>query len=121
MAKRQTKKAATTKGASLPKGFKAISGFGGSWDFKKERVLIGNVVGFKTIDSQYKDDRGKPKKQRIATIRRADKTEVSVFESGALRPLFDLKKGTKVAIVFRGLKKIKGRKQPMKDFEIGVA
>lgn len=106
---------------SLPKGFKAISGFGGSWQFKTEKTLVGSVVGFKTIDSQYKDDRGKPKKQRIATIRRADGTEVSVFESGALRPLFDLKRGTKVAIIFKGLKKIKGRKQPMKDFEIGVA
>lgn len=107
--------------AKLPKGFKAIAGFGGFWDFKKEKVLVGVFVGFKTIDSQYKDDKGKPKKQRVATIRRADGSEVSVFESGALRPLFDLKKNTKVAIAFRGLKKIKGRKQPMKDFEIGVA
>lgn len=107
--------------AKLPKGFKAISGFGGSWDFKKEKVLVGVVVSFKTIDSQYKDDRGKPKKQRLATIRRADGSEVTVYESGALKPLFDLKKGTKIAIAFRGLKKIKGRKQPMKDFELGVA
>jgi hypothetical protein len=111
------------KGLQLPSGFKAISGGGmaQTWDYMRQKTLVGTIKSFHTVASSYKDDKGKPKKQRNAVVEQKGGEQVTVWESAGTRPVFDLKKGAKIAIVFRGLVKIKGRKEPMKDFQVGVA
>lgn len=109
--------------AQLPKGFKPISGGGGgAWEFKKEPVLEGTLVSIREFESKFKDPATKKYKvQKAATIERKDGSQVTVFESAGTRALFDVKKGKRVAIVYEGTMKIKGRAQPMKLFQVGVA
>lgn len=106
----------------LPSGFKPISGGSGTaWDYKAEPVLEGKLVSITEFESKFKDPATKKfKKQKRAVIQRKDGSEVGVYESAGTRPLFDVKKGKQVAIVFLGTKKIKGRAQPMKEFAVGV-
>lgn len=103
----------------LPKGFTAITGGGNSHDFKKEKTLQGVLVGVKKVTQNKgkKDERT----VRLAIIRKADGTETAVWESAGNRALFDVKKGKKVFIALVGMKKLPGRKQPMKDFVVAVA
>ncbi len=117
------------KQMQLPKGFKPISGFGGSWDFKKERQIIGKIVSINTVKSKKYFDtvigkNGKktkvPKEQRVCELQ-TDNGMRSVWESASLSALFDLKKGAKVCVIYLGTKKIPGRDKPMKDFLVGAA
>lgn len=101
--------------SELPKGYKAITG-GGSWQYELKPVLEGALVKFGKTPSKYK----KGETQRFAILATKD-GDVTVWESAALRALFDLKPKAKVCLMFRGMKKIKGRKLPMKDFVVGVA
>src|SRR5256885_2277436 len=105
---------ASKKFATLPTGYKPIErgGFAASWDFRKQPLIEGVFNGFRTIEQ------GKGRQKREVKVTEIDGR--TVWESAALRPLFDLKKGTRVAIAFTGFKKIPGRTQPMKLFEIGV-
>lgn len=105
----------------LPKGFKAISGLGSTWDFEKEPCIEGKIVTFGEVQSRYKDPETKKfKMQKNCTIELKDKSTRTVWESAALRSLFDQKEGAQVAIVFLGRKKLEGRKEPMKNFLVGV-
>jgi hypothetical protein len=110
------------KSVELPKGFKPIKGLASSWDYENESPLTGKVTEFRSVESRYKDQKtGKNKVQRNATIARdSDGRLVTVWESAGTRSLFDLKVGTHVWINFDGLRKIKGRAQPMKVFTIAV-
>lgn len=118
-----SKNSSRPKFNELPKGYKAISGLGGSWDYKKQPLLEGTIVSFKDVPStKFFEGKGKnktPKIQRLCNIMTAS-GEVGVWESAGTRALFGLKKGKKVAVLFKGLKKIPGRNMPMKLFDVGI-
>lgn len=81
-------------------------------DFSKHRELDGKVVAVR----KFKDRWGN--KKRSMDIADSDGVLCSVTESAALRGLFNQAKiGKRVVIRFLGSKKIKGRKNPMKQFE----
>lgn len=112
---------AKRKIVELPKGFKPIKGLSQSWDYENESPLDGKIVEFHSVESQYKNDQGKKKMQRNCVVARAsDGRLITVWESAGTRPLFDLKVGTRVWIHFDGLRKVKGRKQPMKVFTVAM-
>lgn len=109
----------SNKMAQLPKGFKAISGFGNSWRPEKPgEMLQGKYVESRAVDL--------PKKGRIpartVNVHTIANLEGSfdIFQSGGLKALETLKKGQTVCILFRGLRKIPGMAQPMKDYVVGV-
>lgn len=111
-----------TKGVkvgALPKGFKPITGGkGSSWAYRDEPTLSGTLLKFGEVPSKYK----KGETQRFAEIKRdGDGATITVWESAGTRPLFELKKGKRIAVAYLGEKKIKGRKQPMHDFAVGAA
>jgi hypothetical protein len=104
----------------LPKGFKAITSgdFAPSWDFEKQPVIEGVLKEKRTITQ----NKGKKDEREVAIWTIATKSgDVAVWESYSLKALHDVKKGKRVAVVFNGYRPIKGRKQPMKDFTVGVA
>ena len=104
----------------LPKGYKAIEsgGFSPSWDFRKQPLLEGTLGKVRTIEQ----GKGKTKREvKVVEVTQKDGKAVTVWESVKLRPLFEQKDKAKVCVVFKGFVKIKGRSQPMKDFEVGVA
>lgn len=107
----------------LPKGFRAITGggdFAPSWDYVKQREITGAVVKFGEVPSRFK----KGETQKNLTVKTAS-GEYTIWESAGTRPFFDpankVKKGTKIHCTFTGLLKIKGRKEPMKQFLCGIA
>jgi len=52
---------------------------------------------------------------------KTDKETVAVWESAALRALFDeVEPGAEIFIQYKGEKKIKGQKNPMHDFVAGI-
>jgi len=113
--------AAKSKSVELPKGFKPIKGLASTWDYETENPLIGTLKEFHSVESRFKDQNGKKKEQRNAVIARdSDGRLITVWESAGTRSLFDQKVGSHVFISFDGLRKIKGRAQPMKVFTIAV-
>lgn len=116
-------KSANKKMIELPSGYTAITSGGSSWDYKTNPILEGKIVGFRTVQSTkyFEKVNGKkvPKEQRVCDLETSD-GRVSVFESAALSALYDLKEGTRVCVVFQGLKKIANRDKPMKLFSVGV-
>lgn len=110
----------STKKVSLPAGFKAIGGFGGdSWQPKKPGDTVqGKFVGTKKVKVPKKGKR-EGYERNLHTI--ATKTgDVQVWQSAGLRALESVKKGTQVAIVYLGKKKIPGQVQPMRDYAVGT-
>lgn len=114
----------------VPSGYKIVSnaGFAPSHDFEKEPTLQGSIV---RIDERtFKEGTKNEYTARVATIEKDDGKTVAVWESTALRSLFDScyegsgKKRKFVAqdviIHFEGLLKIKGQAQPMKNFVYAV-
>lgn len=106
----------------LPKGFRAISGggdFAPTWDYMREKSITGVVQSFGEVPSRFK----KGEVQRNLVIKTAD-GERTIWESAGTRPFFDkankVKKGTAIVCTFTGLLKIKGRKEPMKQFLCGI-
>lgn len=63
--------------------------------------------------------------QHNLTVKQSDGTELTLWESAGTRPFFDpankVKKGTRIHCTFTGLLKIKGKKEPMKQFLCGIA
>lgn len=98
-------------------GWRPVAGskFPDIYDFaKKKKPLIGIVSSVKTVSIR----RGKKLVQsRIAYIVDSDGVLWGVWQSAALEGFFQqMKKGQEVKIEYRGLKKIKGQKNAMKDF-----
>lgn len=97
-------------------GWKPIAGsrFPDIFDFKKKKELVGHVSQVKTVSIR----RGKKLVQsKIAYIVDSDGVLWGVWQSAALEGFFgEIKKGMEVKIQYRGLLKIKGQKNPMKDF-----
>lgn len=108
---------------TLPKGFKAVStGFAPSWRYEENPLLVGKILAFNEVESSYKDPTTKKFKMQKNCVVEQDNGAgpVTVWESAGTRSLFELKKNTLVAITFNGLKNIKGRKEPMKDFTVAT-
>lgn len=121
--KRIVKVPTEIKPQALPKGFKAVSsGFAQSWKYEEQPLLVGKILTFSETQSTYKDPATKKfKMQRNAVIEQLDGAgTVTVWESAGTRALFDLKKGALIAITFNGFRKIKNRKEPMKDFTVAT-
>lgn len=103
----------------LPKGFTAISRGGDSWKPEKPGdSVIGKMVGVKTVDLP-KNGRIPARTLNVYSIETKEGVR-SVWESGGLKALAEVKKGAQVAIVFVGLKKIKGQTNPMREFVVGT-
>ena len=115
--RRKSKVTKATTTAELPKGYKAITG-GGSWKYKELPLLEGVLIKFGSTPSKFSKKKGDV--QRFAIIATGD-GDVTVWESAGTRALFDVKPKKKVCIAYRGEVKIKGRKQSMHDFVVGVA
>src|SRR5690606_24548384 len=113
------KKASKPQAAgSLPAGFKPITSERGiPWDMEKMPELVGTWLGARTI--QVKRGR-KMEEQRVATVRTADGTVYTVWESAMLVPLFEqaVADESEVAIVYKGLGKAKPGQNPPKIFEV---
>lgn len=104
------------KSAKNSGGWKPVQGskFPDIFDFKKTPQFEGHVSQVKKVSIR----RGKKLVQsRIAYIVDKDGVLWGVWESAALGALFSsMKKGQQVRIRYNGLKKIRGQKNPMKDF-----
>lgn len=122
--KKATKKTATRKrapaktaAAELPKGFTAIAGgFNKSWP--NDETAVGEAVQGTVIE--YRDvPRAKSKggDTQVAVIELADGTQIDVWNSAVLRPLFEEDyEGVEVWIRFDGLGKKKRGQNPAKLF-----
>jgi hypothetical protein len=104
----------------LPAGFKKVEAR--VYDPMENAQLVGVIVSFFDVPKKdFHDGNYVPgSKQRVAKVRDDAGIVWSVYESGALGPLFDLGIGERVAIVYLGMRKIEGREKPMKDFAVGV-
>ena len=119
MATKKSSKASQSSG-SLPAGFKPITSERGiPWDLEKMPELVGTWLGVRTI--QVKRGR-KTEGQNVATVRTADGTVYTVWESAMLVPLFEqaVADESEVAIVYKGLGKAKPGQNPPKIFEVGI-
>ena len=109
--------------ASLPKGFKAITGGGGdAIEWKKAgQIVHGVVIEVKTVARKV-FKKGEDPNFRILRIKeKGTGKEVGVFEKAALRGLFDAaKKGREVYIEFLGMGKKVGKKSPPYLFNAGI-
>lgn len=84
-------------------------------DFAKEKVLLGTVVKLRSFVDRWKN------KKQVMEIATSSGEIVAVSSAAALKGMFAIaKKGKKVWIRFDGLKKIKGRKQPMRQYTTAV-
>lgn len=100
---------------SLPKGYKALTGFGDSWPGQKPKkgaTLEGKILKFDATKQTRQEKQGKKTVEKkvtvkICRIQKADGSETSVWESAGMKPLFALKKGTSVFIRFEGMGKAK--------------
>lgn len=111
--------ARTKRSASaIPAGYQQVQSGGRApfHDFKTSPILEGKIVGMHSFTDRWKN------KKQIMEIASKETGEVTaVSESAALTGLFkQAKKGAMVWIRFDGLVKIKGRKQPMRQYTTGI-
>lgn len=85
-------------------------------DFQKQKTLEGKVIGRHSFTDRWKN------KKDILEIADASTGEITaVSESASLKGIFKrAKKGSDVFIRFDGLVKIKGRKQPMRQYTTAI-
>lgn len=104
---------------ALPKGFKPLTGLASSWKPTKPGDKVEGVL--RNIKAVKLPKKGKipARTVNVFTIT-TEKGDVDVWESAALRPLATVKKGSRVAVVYLGKRKIPGRPQAMRDFAVGV-
>ncbi len=108
-----------THRAQLPEGFEAIEGsFAPSWDFDEMPVIQGEVTRLEYVETGVGRDR---RTVRVMDIKTPSGERFAVWESAGLRPLFDRAgKGAIVAAAYTGEVEVKGRKQPMHGFQVGI-
>lgn len=104
---------------ALPKGFKPITGLSASWKPRKKGETVQGIL--RNVRKVNLKKRGKipARTVNVFTIT-TERGDVDVWESAALRALADVKKGSRVAVVYLGPRKIPGRPTPMRDFAVGV-
>lgn len=118
MAKRKKSVKHSSPMFDIPSGYKITStNFAPPWEYKKNTTLEGEVIEIKDVKKG-----GKIKKDtRIMTVRNGSGDPVAVWESSALRVLFDqAEEGSEVFIKYHGEKKVKGQKNPMHDFVAAI-
>ncbi len=123
VAKKAAKKAPVKRSAprvELPPGYETIAGsFGGQqWDVEKMPNLEGIV-------DKNKDDltvgSGRNKKTQSLVEVKTDSGTYTVWKSAALYAFFDeVEEGDSVCLIYQGLRKIAGQKNPMKDIIAGI-
>lgn len=117
---------ATKKNASknaLPRGFKAVSGFGESWPGQEPKVgveLQGTITGFDTFKAPPKKGEKKGREVGIARIEADDGKMYSVWESSGLRPLFACEEGAEVYLRFDGMGRAKKGQNAPKLYTVAV-
>ena len=101
----------------IPAGFKSatVTGqFGNMHNFEAEPLLLGKCTAITPVKT-------KNGKQKIMTIQKEDGSLAGVWHSYMLHDLFERKPlKRQVYIRFEGVRKVKGRKEPMKLFSCGV-
>lgn len=103
----------------LPKGFKPLTVLSTSWKpTKKGDTVEGILRNIKAVNLP-KTGKIPARTVNVFTITTSN-GDVDVWESAALRALAKVRKGSRVAIVYLGLRKIPGRPQPMRDFAVGI-
>lgn len=109
----------TTK-IKLPAGFTAVSGMGGdSVEWKKGKIVTGNVLEVKTIDRKNAK-KGEKKTTRLMRVATKD-GDVTVWEKAALSGLFDkARKGKAVYIQHLGMGKAKKGQSAPHTFVSGI-
>lgn len=126
--KKATKKVARKKAApkraansaELPKGFTTItSGFNPNWP--DEGTKIGEAIQGVIID--YRDvprPKNKGGDTQVAVLEKADGSQVDIWKSAVLKPLFDEDyEGVEVWIRYDGLGKKKRGQNPARLYSIG--
>lgn len=124
--KKKATKTRATK-SKLPKGYKSITGFADSWPGTNPKTgasIEGTIKEFGHFMTEDKDPKTKKiVKRKVLTctiIEKKSGEEKRVVESAGLRPLFKLKKGTKVFIAYTGKLVISKGKNPMRTYDIGA-
>lgn len=116
MAKKATKSA-------LPRGYKAVSGFGESWpgqDARKGAELTGTVTGFDEYKAPARKGEKRGRIVKIARIESNDGKMYSVWESSGLRSLFAQDEGAEVYLRFEGMGKAKKGQNAPKLYTVAV-
>lgn len=109
----------STKTFQLPKGFKAIEGGGKFWSGQKPGDSItGKLV--KVSVKHFPKGKFPARDANVYILHTSDGRDVEVTQSGGLNCLEKAKKGQTVCIVFIGMKKLKGRREPMREYIAGV-
>lgn len=104
---------------ALPSGFKALENIGKFFSGKEPGdQLVGKLV--KVESKHFPKGRYPARDANVYTIRTKDGNDVEVTQSGGLGALQQVKKGQTVAIVYLGMKKLKGRREPMREYAVGV-
>lgn len=102
----------------LPKGFKAIEHIGNYWRGEKP----GDSITGKLVKSGTKHfPKGKyaARDANVYTLD-VDGRKVEITQSGGLGALEQVKKGQMVYVQFLGMKKIKGKKESMREFLVAA-
>lgn len=124
-AKTATKPAAKGKNkwaaVQLPEGFKPITqgDFGQEWDYEKNPLIVGTVVG---DTREVEGGKGKDKwvKRVITVDSEAGDGLFDVWETASLAPFFDMvEDGQRVSVAFQGYRDT-GKPSAMKVFVGGI-
>ncbi len=113
-------KSSSKSKASLPAGYKALDSRAPKWDFEKNREISGPRSAAREVT--FDEGTKKERKARIMVVEDADLGRVTVWESAALRSLFDeTEEGDEVFIRFTGYGTAKKGQNAPKLFETAVA
>jgi hypothetical protein len=103
----------------LPKGYKSITG-GSSWKPDKPGDFIEGIYNGKKELHMEKRGRIPARDVNLHHIKQSDGSVIDIFQSGGLKALESLKKGTKVFIQYVGKRVITKGQQPMREFIVGT-
>lgn len=104
---------------ALPSGFKALDNIGKFFSGKSPGdQLVGKLVKVET--RHFPKGRYPARDANVYIVETKEGQKVEVTQSGGLGAMEQVKKGQTVAIVFIGMKKLKGRREPMREYLVGV-
>lgn len=111
-------KSKRSPGNAIPSGYTQVqSGDRAPFhDFTKKKTLEGKVIGRHSFTDRWKN---KKDILEVADLETGEVTAIS--ESASLKGIFKrAKKGSAIFVRFDGLVKIKGRKQPMRQYTTAI-
>lgn len=119
VAKAAPKKSAS-KSSSLPAGYKALDARAPNWEFEKNKEISGTRGPAREV--KFDEGTKRERVSRVMTVDDAKLGRVTVWESAALRALFnETEDGDEVFVRFTGYGKAKKGQNAPKLFETGVA